>query len=64
LAAKNEEVQKQLKEAKGKIQAEVNSKKEIEAKLNKTIAISDTASKNITELKQNWILSVRKMKHW
>ena len=35
LAAKNEEVQKQLKEAKGKIQAEVTNKKEIEAKLNK-----------------------------
>ena len=50
LAANKKEIQKQLEDAKEKIQAEESRKKEIEAKLNNEITINKAANKSIIEL--------------
>jgi len=50
LAANKKEIQKQLEDAKEKIQVEENGKKEIEANLNNAITINEAANKSITEL--------------
>ena len=50
LAANKKEIQKQLEDAKEKIQPEENRKKEIEAKLNNAIATNEAANNSITEL--------------
>ena len=50
LAANKKEIQKQLEDAKEKIQTEENHKKEIEAKVSNAIAINDAPNKSITEL--------------
>ena len=50
LTANKKEIQKQLEDAKEKIQSEENRKKEIEAKLNNAITTNEAANKSISEL--------------